>query len=101
MTSRIPVTWPALVMRRNPWLRAQPIQMLSSFLRRTVRWKLIPHLSLFGSKFSVRNGISISIVQPSSLCRTRAFQMPSHARLSPFVLKTESAISPDGFISKK
>jgi hypothetical protein len=43
--------------------------MLSSFLRRTVRWKLMPQVSLFGSKLSVRKGISISIVQPISLWR--------------------------------
>ena len=67
VTLVMPVTWPAFVMRRSPWLRAHPIQMLSSFLRRTVRWKLMPQVSLFGSKFSVRNGISISIVQPISL----------------------------------
>ena len=40
----MPISRPALVMRRSPWLRAQPVQMLSSFLRRTVRWKLMPHV---------------------------------------------------------
>ena len=40
----------------------------------------MPQVSLLGSKLSVRKGISISIVQPISLWRTRAFQMPSHAR---------------------
>ena len=67
VTSRMPVTCPAFVIRLSPWLRAHPIQMLSSFLRRTVRWKLNPHVSLLGSKLSVRKGISISIVQPISL----------------------------------
>ena len=66
---------------QSPWLRAQPIQRLSSFLRRTVRWKLIPQVSLAGLKFSVRNGISTSSVHPISLREARPVQMPSHWRL--------------------
>ena len=61
------MTWPAFVIRLSPWFRGHPIQMLSSFFRRTVRWKLNPHVSLLGSKLSVLKGISISIVQPISL----------------------------------
>ena len=60
MTLVRPVTRPALVIRLRPWLRAQPVQMLFSFLRESVREMLMPHVSLFGLKFSVRNGISTS-----------------------------------------
>ena len=38
----MPVTSPALLIRRTPWLRAHPVQTDCSFLRRTTRWKLIP-----------------------------------------------------------
>jgi hypothetical protein len=48
-----------------------------------------------------RVDLSARAVQPISLWRTRPFQMPSHARLSPLMPKIESAIRPDGFISKK
>ena len=62
----------------------------------------MPQAGALGSKARVRNGMSISSTQPISLWRTRAFQMPSHSRLlvplGPF---SASAISPDGFISKK
>ena len=61
----------------------------------------MPQVSLSGLKLSVRNGISISMVQPRSSWSTRAFQMPSHARFMPFTPKTASAIRPEGFISKK
>jgi hypothetical protein len=63
---------------------------------------LTPHASPAGLKLNVRNGSSISIVQPISLRRTRASQMPSQSRLAwPEGFISESAISPDGFISKK
>jgi hypothetical protein len=62
---------------------------------------LIPHAGASGSKLIVWNGISISSVQPISLRRTRAFQMPSQSRLPPEGLSRLSAISPEGFISKK
>ena len=89
-------------MRRRLWLRWYPVHINSSFLRRTVRWKLMPHAGALGSKASVRKGMSISITQPISLWRTRAFQMPSHSRLfdPPGPIRA-SAIRPAGFISKK
>src|SRR5262245_48466989 len=97
-----PVSRPALLILRSPWLRAHPIHRLSSFFRRTVPRKLIPQGSLVGLKFSVRNGLSLSIVQPTSPLCPPAFQMPSHCRL---LLSADpcsaSAIRPDGFISKK
>ncbi len=62
----------------------------------------MPQAGAFGSKAMERKGMSISSTQPISLCRALAFQMPSHSRavppLGPF---SASAISPDGFISKK
>ena len=58
--------------------------MLVSFFRCTVRSKFIPHVSLSGLKFSVRNGISTSTVHPISLRWTRSVQTPSHARFWPF-----------------
>jgi hypothetical protein len=70
-------------------------------LRRTVRWKLMPHPSAFGSKLSVLNGISISSVHPMSLRSALPVQMPSHCRLLKFAPRSASPINPDGFISKK
>jgi hypothetical protein len=61
----------------------------------------MPHASAFGSKLSVLKGISISMVQPISLCRTFAYQMPSHWRFWNPAPRSASPISPDGFISKK
>ena len=43
----------------------------------------MPHAVAFGSKLRVRNGISISAVQPVAVRRTRAIQIPSHDRLMP------------------
>ena len=62
----------------------------------------MPQAGAFGSKASVRNGISISTTQPISLCSTRAFQMPSHSRafVPPGPINA-SAMRPAGFISKK
>ena len=69
----------------------------------------MPHRALSGSKLTVRNGSSISAVQPISLRRTRAIQMPSHSRatvppaavgpLSPCAI-SPSPIKPTGLISK-
>jgi hypothetical protein len=59
--------------------------MLFSFLRDNVRDTLMPQVSLFGLKFSVRNGISTSKLHPVLLRCTRSFQMPSHWRFWPFV----------------
>jgi hypothetical protein len=99
---RRPVSRPAFVILRKPWLRAHPIHNVSSFFLRTVRWKLMPQASLVGLKFNVRNGISTSIVQPMSLRVTRAFQIPSHCRLLTSADPCRaSAMRPDGFISKK
>ena len=78
-------------------------------MRFTVRWKLAPHVSVFGSKFTVLNGISISAVQPVAVRRTLASQMPSHdlfispPKSSPPVglVIRPSPIAPDGLISKK
>ena len=62
----------------------------------------MPQAGAFGSKASDRKGMSISMTQPISLCRTRAFQMPSHSRLfEPPGPISASAIRPAGFISKK
>ncbi len=62
----------------------------------------MPQAGALGSKARLRNGKSISITQPISLCRTLAFQMPSHSRwLPPVGPLSASAISPAGFISKK
>jgi hypothetical protein len=75
--------------------------MLFSFLRESVRDTLIPHVSLFGLKFSVRNGISTSKLHPVLLRWTRSFQIPSHCRFWPLVPISASAIAPDGLVSKK
>jgi hypothetical protein len=61
----------------------------------------MPHASALGSKLSVLNGISISIVHPIRLRSTLPVQMPSHCRFWKFAPRSASPISPDGFISKK
>ena len=96
-----PVIWPALVIRWIPWLRAQPIQIVFSFLREMLREMLKPHVSLFGLKFSVRKGIATSNAHPLALRLTRSSQMPSHCRFWPVTPISASDIAPDGFVSKK
>jgi hypothetical protein len=75
--------------------------MLFSFFRDSVRDMLMPQLSLFGLKFSVRNGIWTSTLQPVSLRCTRSSQMPSHCRFWPLIPISASDIAPDGLVSKK
>ena len=70
----------------------------------------MPQVGFCGSKLNVRNGSSISAVHPSSVRRTRMFQIPSHrlfrklknppAAPSPPDI-SPSPIRPDGLISKK
>ena len=78
---------PAWIGRSNPWLRRWPDQTSSSFLRRTVRWKLMPHVSDDSSKLSVRNGMRISADQPNGPRAVRASQTPSQALLTPRVAR--------------
>ena len=102
VTLRMPVTMPGV---RHP---AQPLVARPS--RPDALLVLAPDgaLKVDAPGVAVRIEVqraerNLDLDRPADLAAAgaRAFQMPSHCRLSPLMPKSESAISPDGFISKK
>ena len=77
--SEIPCSSPAWLILAAPYVRRQPDQRSSSFLRRMKRLKLMPQItSRDRMKFKVEKGMAIVAVHPSLVIRASDVHTPSH-----------------------